>query len=253
MNNHKYIDLENVVLDFPIFNNDSFSLRSAVSKLGMQKRFVGDDKGHTYVRGLKGINLKLQQGDRIALLGPNGAGKSTLLKVMARIYHPTRGNVRINGTLSSLLDIGLGMDNEATGIENIYLICYVKGIQKTQIDKLVDEIVEFADIGDFIHLPVRTYSSGMQIRLIFSIATAIIPDILLIDEVIGAGDEKFLEKAKTRTINVMNRASILVFASHNVSLVRANCNKGAVLKDGEIVYSGDVEGAIEYHQNDMKN
>lgn len=253
MNTPKFIDLEDVMLDFPIFSHDSFSLRGAVSKLTAQKRFVGNDKGHTYVRGLKGINLKLAQGDRLALLGPNGAGKSTLLKVIARIYHPTRGDVRINGSLSSLLDIGLGMDHEATGIENIYLICYVKGIKKQQIDELVDEIIEFADIGDFIHLPVRTYSSGMQIRLIYSIATAIIPDILLIDEVIGAGDEKFLEKAKSRMINVMNHASILVFASHNVALVRANCNKGAVLKDGEIVFNGDVEDAIEYHRKDMKN
>ncbi len=253
MNNPKYIDLENVILDFPIFSHENLSLRGAVSKLKLQQRFIRDKKGHTYVRGLKGINLKLGQGDRLALLGPNGAGKSTLLKLIARIYHPTRGNVRINGTLSSLLDIGLGMDHEATGIENIYLICYVKGIRKAQIDELVDEIVDFADIGNFIHLPVRTYSSGMQIRLIYSIATAIIPDILLIDEVIGAGDEKFLQKAKARMENVMNHASILVFASHNVALVRANCNKGVVLKDGEILFSGDVEDAIEYHQNNMKS
>ncbi|KZD05698.1 ABC transporter ATP-binding protein [Thalassospira xiamenensis] len=253
MNNTHFIRLKNVSLNYPILSGEGNSLRGLLRQTTSRKsNHIGtEENGNRYVKGLTDISLEVEEGDRIGLLGSNGAGKTTLLKTIAGIYLPSAGELKVNGRVSSLLDMGLGLDEDASGVENIYLAGYLRGRSKQETAAVLDDIIEFTEIGDFIHLPVRAYSSGMRTRLAFSIATAIVPDILLIDEVIGTGDEKFIQKSKKRMEAIMSKASILVFASHNNSLVMDYCNKGAVFEEGKMVFCGDVGDAVDCHMKMM--
>lgn len=197
---------------------------------------------------LRNISFSLEQGDRLALVGPNGAGKSTLLRVLAGSYVPTRGSVAIEGTVTTLLTAGLGMDMDQTGYENIYTCAMVLDLPIERIDEIRADIIAFCDLGDHIHLPVRTYSSGMLVRLSFAIATAIIPDILLVDEIIGAGDAKFAEKSRQRISKMFGSANIIVLASHSPDILRQYCNKGLFLLDGEIRFLGGIEEALACYE-----
>jgi ABC-2 type transport system ATP-binding protein len=185
----------------------------------------------------------LRQGNRVALIGRNGSGKSSLLRVMAGIYHPTGGSVRISGKIATLFDLGLGMDPEATGYENIYFVGYARGMDKSEIDCVVDDICEMSGLGEYIWLPTRIYSSGMSARLAFSISTAIIPEILLIDEVFGAGDAAFVKTAEERMNSLLTASRIVVFASHSPELAKRFCNKGLLLDQGEIRFFGEIDEA----------
>ena len=254
MNNSHFIRLRSVSLNYPILNGDDNSLRGLLRKTTTPStNHIGtQENGKKYVKGLTNVSLDIEEGDRIGLLGSNGAGKTTLLKTIAGIYLPSSGDLSLNGRISSLLDMGLGLDEDANGIENIFLAGYLRGRSKQETEKVLDDIIDFTDLGDFIYLPVRAYSAGMRTRLAFSIATAIVPDILLIDEVIGTGDEKFIQKSKARMEAIMSKASILVFASHNNALVKDYCNKGAVFKEGNMIFCGDVEDAVDQHMYLMK-
>lgn len=200
------------------------------------------------VNALKGINIELVHGDRLALIGHNGAGKSTLLKTIAGIYEPSEGYISTSGTIASLLDISLGMNPESSGRENIYSRGMLLGMSKKDIDLLSDDIIAFTELADFIDLPVRTYSSGMAVRLAFAISTAVKPDILLLDEVIGAGDASFMERARKRIGELIESVGILVFSSHSEQDVRDFCNRGIVLDAGNIVFDGSVEAAFDYYK-----
>lgn len=190
------IHLESVGLNLPIYNQSAFSMRSVLKKMAKNKRFSYEDNS-VVVQALQDISVSLESSDRLGLVGPNGAGKTTLLKIMAGIYKPTAGKVSTRGKISCILGTGFGMDEDATGYDNIFLCGLFLGICYQEMKKKVDEIIEFSGLNEFIYLPIRTYSAGMRARLSFSITTCYTPEILLIDEGIGAGDAAFSKKLKS--------------------------------------------------------
>lgn len=202
------------------------------------------DKNGSYVQALCDITLNVQAGHRVGLIGPNGAGKSTLLRVMAGIYAPTRGKYAVQGKISTLLTSTVGMNANATGRENIFLSARTLGMSRVKIDAIEDGVIDFADIGEFIDLPLHTYSAGMRARLGFGIATALDPEILLIDEVFGVGDAAFKQKAEARMTEIMQRAGILVMATHSDALIRQFCTSVCWLDRGRVMFHGDVTEGI---------
>ncbi len=240
--------LDNVSLQFPIYNVEARSLRNVIKSLGANSRMGTSSTGTTVVKGLDKVSFELNKGDRLGVIGPNGAGKTTLLKLISGIYTPTMGVITRTGTVTTLIDMGLGMDDDATGVENIYLASYLRGLPKSKVGDLVDDIVEFCDLAEFIHLPTRIYSAGMRMRLAFDISTAFVPDILLIDEVFGAGDKAFVHKSNERMEILLQAARILVFVSHINDLVRLFCNKGMFILDGCVQFLGPLDEAIEAYE-----
>jgi ABC-type polysaccharide/polyol phosphate transport system ATPase subunit len=198
---------------------------------------------------LDDISFTLLPGERLGVLGSNGAGKSTLLRLLAGIYRPTEGKLTVNGTAKGLFDISLGMNPEATGLENIYM----RGLQMRmgikEVRDLVPKVIEFSELKDAIRDSLSTYSSGMKLRLAFSISTMVNPDILLLDEWIGAGDEKFRKKVSDRMNKLVEVSKGLVLASHNTSLIKSLCTKGIVLSKGKVVFQGGIKESLDYHLN----
>ena len=234
--------LRGVGVEFPLYQSMARSfkrtaLRTTVGGL------IGKstETGRTVVRALSNISLELAAGDRLALLGHNGAGKTTLLRVLGGIYHPSVGSIEVIGQRVPLFDIGLGLDDEATGYENIVLRGLVMGATRKDIEARISEIAQFTELGDFLDMPVRTYSSGMVLRLLFSIATSIKADILLMDEWMSAGDKDFIEQANRRLHQLINRSHILVLASHDLALLRRLCTKAVWLEGGEIKMMGGID------------
>lgn len=197
---------------------------------------------------LEGLSLKLERGDRLGLLGRNGSGKSTLLRAIAGIYPPVAGTIETQGGIASIFNASLGFMPEGTGYENIFLRGAVLGMKLQEIRDLVPYIVEFSELGEWIHRPVMNYSSGMALRLAFSITTAIRSDILLLDEWLGAGDAAFLLKARKRMTEMVEEAGILILATHNTNLMREVCNKLLVLDHGRMVYLGDLDEGLKQYR-----
>jgi lipopolysaccharide transport system ATP-binding protein len=221
-----HIILKNVSIEIPIYTSDSLSLR---------KKILGKSGLINKVRVLNGIDLKINAGDRVGLYGHNGAGKTSLLRCIAGGYYPTTGSLDIAGSLSSMIDIGLGLDHEATGYQNIKLKLGAIDPKLRSNQLLIDEIIDFSGLGEAIHWPIRTYSSGMGMRLAFSIATSIRSDILVLDEWLSVGDEGFSEKSKNRMNDLLESSSILVIASHNKNLLHSVCNRVIHLDHGRIL------------------
>jgi ABC-2 type transport system ATP-binding protein len=248
----RFIRVQHASLFYPILNSERASVRGWMRAIAggadSGTAFFSDKGGHRFVRALDNLSFEISSGVRLGLLGSNGAGKSTLLKMLAGIYPPSSGKLDIGGTISSVLDLGVGMDPDATGRDNIVLTGYLRGLTRQQSEAHTDDVIEFADIGNFIDMPVRTYSAGMTTRLAFALATTIVPDILLLDEIIAAGDTAFVNKSRLRMESVMERARILVFASHANGLIRSYCNTGLVMDKGRVVFFGDVEEAIAIHE-----
>lgn len=238
------IKLSGVEVAFPIYNASTRSLKNLVlsSKTGGSIRSVAQRL--TLVTALNGVDLELSHGDRIGLVGHNGSGKSTLLRVLAGICEPSRGTVELSGQVAPIFNIELGMDPEATGFENIMLRGMFLGMTKKQVKHSLPDIAEFTELGDFLHLPMRTYSDGMRMRLAFAISTAIEPDILLLDEGIGAGDAHFIDKAERRLAEFTQRAAIIALASHDTNLIRLICNKVALLEHGRILMIGEPDPVL---------
>lgn len=186
------------------------------------------------VQAISGVSLEIAAGERVGLIGGNGAGKTSLLRVISGIYEPTAGALKVEGRVTSLIDVTLGMDHEATGYENILLRGLILGLSKKKIAELTPGIVEFSGLGDYLKMPVRTYSSGMVLRLAFSTVTSVQPDILLMDEWMSVGDEEFVAKAEARLREVVDKASILVLASHNQKIIEALCNVRVRLDHGQV-------------------
>lgn len=199
-------------------------------------------------KALDAINFTLEPGARIGLLGRNGSGKSTLLRALAGVYPPTSGTLTVNGRVAAIFNASLGFVQEATGIENIYLRGAMLGLSFDEIRALVPSIVEFSELGDWVHQPIHRYSSGMSLRLAFSITTAVRSDILLLDEWLGAGDAAFLRKARARMQSMVEDARMVVLATHNLNLMRSQCNQAMVLEEGKLVFMGDLDTAIEKYQ-----
>jgi lipopolysaccharide transport system ATP-binding protein len=204
-------------------------------------RLTADKSGHVQVRALSDINLEIKAGDRLGIVGHNGSGKSTLLRVLAGIYEPTSGRIQRSGSIASLVDIGLGINPENTGKENIYLRGQLMGLRSKEIAKKLDEIIEFSELGDFISLPVRTYSSGMLLRLAFAVATSITADILIMDEWLSVGDGSFAERAQQRLKNLVDQAEILVIASHSKTLIESTAKDVLWLESGVVKQLGETE------------
>lgn len=238
------ITLECASVDFPIYDLFARSLKNRVISVGTGGRFAADERHRMCVRALDAISLRLAHGARVALIGHNGAGKSTLLRVLAGIYQPTAGCVTITGRIAPLFDASLGMDPEATGYENVVLRGLFLGLSRSEIDRRMAEIVEFTDLGDFMHLPIRTYSDGMRARLSFAISTAIDPEILLLDEGIASGDAAFMERAQSRLDGFISRAGIIVLASHSEDLIRKVCTDAILLEHGRVVATGSLNEVL---------
>jgi len=214
------------------------SLLGNLAKAGRNRHLVHD------VHALKNISLEIRAGERVGLLGHNGAGKSTFLKMIAGLYPITRGNRIVEGTVRSLFDLSLGFEPDATGRENILYRGLLLGLSPKFMRRIEDDVVAFADLGEFIDYPIKTYSAGMQVRLAFAISTAVGGDVLLLDEVIGAGDANFMVKAKHRILELVEQSEILVLASHDFSTLEAICQRGLVFHHGEITFDGDIREAV---------
>ena len=211
-------------------------------------KFMKKDIHYDEFWALKDINFEVEKGDRLGILGLNGAGKSTLLKVIAGVYKPTTGTVERNGLIAPLIELGAGFDPQYTGAENIYLYGAVLGFSKKFIDEKYDEIVEFSGLKKFIDVPLKNYSSGMRSRLGFSIATAVEPDILILDEVLSVGDAKFKKKSEAKVMQLFDKGATVLFVSHNINQVKRICNKAILLQEGKIIAAGDVDDVCEVYE-----
>lgn len=236
------IRLENVTVNFPIYDGASRSFRNRLMAVSTGGRIKASGQ-RIVVNAVDGLSMAIEHGDRVGLIGHNGAGKTTLLRVLAGIYMPVAGRVRIEGKVAPLFDTGFGMDMDATGYENIRVRGLYLGLTKGQLDAKIEEIVAFCDLGPFLNMPLRTYSAGMQTRLAFAVSTSIEPDILLLDEQIGAGDAAFMIKAQERLDALIARSGILVLASHSPGALQRMCTKAAVLEHGKLLFFGTVTEA----------
>jgi len=240
------IELKNISIEIPVFDVRRSFRQSIVNKLGAS--INQGEKKKIFVQALKNVSFSVSPGDRVGVVGHNGSGKTTLLRLLANIYKPTKGTYICRGTVTSLFSVGLGQDADDSGLENIKTMGMVLGLSKKEISQKIDDIVEFSELGDFIHLPIRTYSTGMSTRLSFAIATSLEPDILLMDEGIGAGDASFTVKAEQRLKQFYGRLKSLLVASHSDNLIRQLCNKAILLEHGSIKAMGGVEEILDlYH------
>lgn len=229
------ITVSGLSLQFPIYGADAHSLKRTIAARTIGGAIGRNGSGSAVVQALQGINFKLQAGDRLGLVGPNGAGKTTLLRTLAGAYTPDAGRVETQGRITALLDVGVGMDPFASGYENIYMRGMLAGYSRSEIKSRLDEIVAFSGLGEFVAMPLKAYSAGMQARLAFAAATAFDADILLMDEWIAAGDADFREAAHKRLIEMVDNANILVLATHDESIINTFCNKVLHLKGGRVV------------------
>ena len=249
---------EDIHVEFPIYDNYGRSLRHSlgfgriaqgINRFATRSLNVGGqiDTGQTgrmVIKALDGLSFDIHEGDRIGLLGHNGSGKTTLLRTLAGIYEPASGALRTSGRVSPLFDLQLGMDQDATGIENIRMRGIMLGFTGQQIKDAFEDIADFTELGDYLYMPIRTYSQGMLLRLGFAISTAITPEILILDEMIGAGDAAFLDRANLRLKDFLAKAGILVIASHNVEMLRQWCNRGMLLERGKLIAYGPIEKVL---------
>jgi len=242
------LQVDNVSVQFPIYNANARSLKTRLMHLTTGGRIGRDAGNRVCVEALSEVTLSFEHGDRIALVGHNGAGKTTLLRVLSGIYEPTRGAVYCEGRVVSLFDMSLGMNLEATGIENIVLRGRFLGLSANNIRERLTDIAAFTELGDYLAMPVRTYSTGMVVRLAFAVCTSIEPEIMLMDEWIGAGDAAFLEKAKKRFDEFIGRAGILVVASHSTALLETYCNKGVLMHAGRVEAFGPIGDILRVYE-----
>ena len=229
------ITLQNCSLQLPIYGTISRSLKGAVLSTATGGRIAPASKHVSVVQALNDISLEIRAGDRVGIMGHNGSGKTSLLQMLAGIYEPTSGQIRTDGRVSSFINLGLGMDPEATGRENILLCGLMFGLEYDRIITLTPAIFDFSGLGDFIDMPVRTYSSGMMMRLVFSIATSVEAEILLMDEWLSVGDAEFVSMAESRLMKLVDSASIMVLASHNEIIIERLCNLIVRLDHGDLV------------------
>ena len=234
------ITLEGINVEFPIYHASARSMRRRGFR-GALGRKLDLDHGRAMVRALADVDLDVTDGDRLALIGPNGAGKTTLLRTMAGVYAPLSGTIARSGRVTPLLSIGMGLQPEATGHENIFLLGMHLDIPPREMRSKVEEIVEWTELGAFIEAPLKTYSAGMAVRLAFAVSTCFRPEILLMDEWLGVADASFQKKAYDRMASFVGGSSVLVLASHSAHLLESWCNKAVRIEGGRIVERGAVK------------
>lgn len=228
------IQLENVSLSYPIFGWHGRSIKNSILS-----KFVGGRIAKTaqtqYIHALNNINISIKSGERIGIIGHNGSGKTTLLKVLSRVYHPSTGVADVKGSINSLVDITYGFDFEASGIENIDVRLSLKKVKKSKFKEIKDSIIDFSELGEYINLPLRTYSSGMVMRLAFALSTEIKSDIVIMDEWLSVGDTHFVEKAHERLCHFIDESKVLIIATHSHALVEKVCNRVIQLDHGIVI------------------
>lgn len=247
----QYIKFKDVSFEYIKIFNASSGIKENIMKFFTN--FGLDSYKEEIFHVLNHLNFELTTGDRLCIIGRNGAGKSTLLRLLTGIYKPTHGEIQISGRISSLIEIGAGMDPELTGRENIYIMGLISGFSRAEIKAKEQEIIDFADIGDFIDVPIKYYSTGMGGRLSFSMATSIHPDILVVDELFAGGDINFIDKASKRIEQIKNDASVFVSVTHDMEYAKKFFNKIIYLKDNSVKYYGtDIENCVkEYIQDNI--
>lgn len=239
--------MQNLYLDYPLVGVSNHSLKNRI--LGAATGgLISSGAGVSIVNALQNIIFSLKEGDRLGLVGHNGAGKSTLLKTLAGVYEPTAGSVTTQGKIVSTLNLSLGMEGEATGIENIIIRGLMLGMKRSEIQEKMADIAAFTELGEYLNMPVRIYSSGMATRLAFGTVTAMNSDILLMDEVIGTGDVTFIEKAEQRLNQFINRTKIVVLASHSESVIRQFCSRALLLERGEMIAIGTTDEIFDLYR-----
>jgi len=223
------------------------SLRESLMKFVTNPRGEGLQKNQGAIWALRDVSFEVRRGEIIGIIGRNGAGKSTLLKIISRITEPTRGEIRVRGRLASLLEVGTGFHPELTGRENIFLSGAILGMTRSEMKERFDQIVEFAEVDQFLDTPIKRYSSGMYLRLAFSVAAHLEPEVLVLDEILAVGDAAFQKKCLGRMGNVANQGRTVLFVSHNLAAVRSMCTRVLVIDRGELVFQGPVAEGIEYY------
>ena len=237
------IEFKNVTKRYKLYKND-------------KQRFLGifsKKVKYTEKLAVNNVSFKIDRGESVAFLGKNGAGKSTILKMMTEVAYPSAGEITINGRVSALLELSSGFDKEMSGRDNIYLKGQLYGLKNSEIAELEEEIVEFAELDEYIDQPVRTYSSGMRARLGFAVSINIKPEILIVDEALSVGDKEFRKKCREKVGEIITRDNVtLVFVTHSTETAKEFCQRGIVMKKGKLVYDSDIEDAIDYYENPPK-
>ena len=241
------VEVEDVCLTYPVYGSNARSFKATLLDKATGGR-LGVNSGNLVVEALKDVSFKLEKGDRLAIIGHNGAGKSTLLKVLANIYEPTRGTVNVKGRMNCLFDIMMGMEAELNAYENIHLRGLIMGLSKSEIRSIIPKVEEFSELGDFMKMPIKSYSSGMKVRLAFGIITNVFSEILLIDEVVNVGDAKFIVKAKTQMRSLVHQSDFMVLSSHDKHVIGEFCNKALWLEKGIVKFIGSVEEVFKIYQ-----
>ncbi len=247
MINNYSVEFKHASLIYDLYYDKTNTLKEYMVNLVHRRKYV--DVGKDKLYALKDINLKINHGERLGIIGLNGSGKSTMLKLIAGLLKPSQGDLEVAGNVQPLIEIGAGFNLEFSGRENIYLNGAMLGFNKKQIKEKEKEIIEFTELEKFIDVPVKYYSSGMSLRLAFTIATIIRPEILVMDEMLSAGDLEFMQKAKERMDQILTTAKILIIVSHDMGLIRSLARRVIVLQKGEILFDGDTEDAIEFYSN----
>jgi len=241
-----FIAVEDVTLRFRVYSTRGRSIKEAVVNAIARRRYA---KPYTEVTALRNVSLNITPGQRVGIIGDNGAGKSSMLKVISRIYPPTSGRVRRHGFLVPLLEVGIGFNGELSGRENIFLTGAIMGFPKREMIRKVGPIFDFAELHEFADTPVKYYSSGMQQRLAFSVATEIDPEILLLDEVFSVGDIHWVEKARARMRALLNRSRIVVLVSHQMALIEEYCNRCVWIKGGVVEMDGEPSKIVPAYRD----
>ena len=249
MNIVPQIRLEDVSVEFPIYNASTRSLKNSLIHMTTGGRIGFDANDRVRVQALNDVTLTLEHGDRVGLVGHNGAGKTTLLRVLAGVYEPMLGRIHREGRVAPLFDISLGIDPESTGYENIFIRGLLLGFSPEEIRTRMDDIATFTELGHYLSMPVRTYSTGMRLRLAFAVSTCIEPEIVLMDEWLGVGDAAFVEKAERRLEGLVGRAGILVLASHNPALLERTCTTGVLLDAGQVTACGAIRDVLQEYES----
>lgn len=239
----KNIVVENVSKTYYLFNRDYKILQWLFN--------CGKSTSEKHV--LKNISFTVNEGEVVGIIGCNGAGKSTLMKLVAGITFPTEGNISVNGRIGSLINLSAGFNIDYTGRKNIYYKGTLLGMKKEEIDAIIDDIIDFVELGEYFDMPLRMYSSGMEARLGFGLAVFSNPDILIVDEVFAVGDKRFQNKSREKTIQLFKAGKSILFSSHSDLLIRQFCNRVIYLRDGEIAYDGDVETGLSMYDEDVNN
>ena len=241
------LELKNVSIKFNLSTEKVDSLKEYVIKL-LKRELMYDE-----FWALRDVSFQVNKGDRLGILGLNGAGKSTLLKVIAGVYQPTSGSVSHTGIIAPMLELGAGFDPQYTGAENIFLYDSILGYSRKFLEEKFDEIVDFAELREFINVPLKNYSSGMKSRLGFSVATLADPDILILDEVLSVGDAKFKRKSERKIMEMFERGVTVLFVSHSLKQVKKLCNKAIILEKGQLIASGDIDEVTAIYEEKLNS